>query len=896
MLNSLKNMAGSRNRHAQDEADQLQSLITTARQEREAANAMLTNLIARSVRMAPLSKAIDETDERTTAVAERLEKVADRLGAIESRVQQLASLDERLTKLTQKTTAAEQAIEQLVGPDGALATERNTFSKLVAEARETRTALDVLTKERPSIDALRVQLKTTDEGIKQSTEQANAIKWEVDQVRVLATTLKKDYGTIGQTAKEAREDCQTALKAAEAAEAKSLPLVQLRDMMINVDERLAALNALSEHVTRKLKTIEGQQQAVEHAVLQANRVNELAWEMETKTATIAEGVRQASEAEEAVARVEGFIRQAAARLSDVTKIKDDVEAQINGLNQGSSQTLATIRTELALLDGRKKEFETFEVRMRTLQSLVGDAEARMTALAEKNTVLATLGPKIENLSQCFETLYAQADDLVKQQLALEPLRDQLATVNGLAKKAAWQMDALRQSHQDLDVLRNEIQQFYVSHAEVAKLVDKLQSDRRSLDGLSERLTNFQNQTPKIEARAEEVLAKLANIASGAAKADTLSTTVAEIDSRLTQLNERVPFVEKLEERLNGLNVLSASVDRRIEEQLARQAEVDRIRTNCNGLTEQVNDAQHKLDAVRRLSHSLTPLSSDVTKLQADLTAINERLASVQFTEASVNELEKRYASLVTASREAGDEVAERARQMKALADELARTTTIKDQLLKELDQAQSRQRETVAYIRASEDQVKRAESMSKQFDQSASQLAFGERKLAAVETRLAEVRRLSEDAQQSVAVLQSREQIILAVKAEVENIHGISARTREDLTRVLEQSNQLAELRGQVETLVAKIAATNEQIDTIDERRKKVDEVESKVNGITHLLDDVRINLETLSEQKVVVDHVSGQLEATLLEARNTVRALQQERELAQRIEKGVRQLRGRVA
>jgi hypothetical protein len=85
-------------------------------------------------------------------------------------------------------------------------------------------------------------------------------------------------------------------------------------------------------------------------------------------------------------------------------------------------------------------------------------------------------------------------------------------------------------------------------------------------------------------------------------------------------------------------------------------------------------------------------------------------------------------------------------------------------------------------------------------------------------------------------------------------------------------------------------------MDAIDERRKKVDEVEAKVNGITHLLDDVRINLETLGEQKVVVDHVAEQLETTLLEARNTVRALQQERELAQRIEKGIRQLRSRAA
>jgi hypothetical protein len=78
-----------------------------------------------------------------------------------------------------------------------------------------------------------------------------------------------------------------------------------------------------------------------------------------------------------------------------------------------------------------------------------------------------------------------------------------------------------------------------------------------------------------------------------------------------------------------------------------------------------------------------------------------------------------------------------------------------------------------------------------------------------------------------------------------------------------------------------------------------VDEVQAKANAIVHLLADVRINLETLGEQKVVIDHVAEkvtQLEFTLQEARNTLRTLQHERELAERIEQGIKQLRSRTA
>ena len=78
-----------------------------------------------------------------------------------------------------------------------------------------------------------------------------------------------------------------------------------------------------------------------------------------------------------------------------------------------------------------------------------------------------------------------------------------------------------------------------------------------------------------------------------------------------------------------------------------------------------------------------------------------------------------------------------------------------------------------------------------------------------------------------------------------------------------------------------------------------VEEVQSKANAIVHLLADVRINLESLGEQKTVVDHTAekvARLEFMLQEARNTLRALQHERELAERIESNVKQLRSKTA
>jgi hypothetical protein len=61
------------------------------------------------------------------------------------------------------------------------------------------------------------------------------------------------------------------------------------------------------------------------------------------------------------------------------------------------------------------------------------------------------------------------------------------------------------------------------------------------------------------------------------------------------------------------------------------------------------------------------------------------------------------------------------------------------------------------------------------------------------------------------------------------------------------------------------------------------------------MLEDVRLNLETLGEQKAVVDHVMetvNRLSERTQEAQTMLRSLQTEREIAERIERSIKQLR----
>ena len=109
---------------------------------------------------------------------------------------------------------------------------------------------------------------------------------------------------------------------------------------------------------------------------------------------------------------------------------------------------------------------------------------------------------------------------------------------------------------------------------------------------------------------------------------------------------------------------------------------------------------------------------------------------------------------------------------------------------------------------------------------------------------------------------------------------------------------------AKVEDLLGRVNDTDSKIAAIESRLEMVEEVQTRANAITNLLDDINVNLEMLGEQRAVIDHVGeklARLDFMVQEAQNTLRALQREREVAERIEQGIKSLRassgaGRIA
>src|SRR4029079_6675994 len=555
-------------------------------------------------------------------------------------------------------------------------------------------------------------------------------------------------------------------------------------MSKTTEERMTSLNALAEHVGQKVKALENQKHTGEHAVVEANRLNEMVWAMEVQINKLNEGSRQAARTEERIDRVEKLSREVGGQLDAGMKSRDGFAADLARLEKDRGMLTDFVRTYTDRLSVERKEFDAFDQRVKTLQSAVVEAEKGMEALAARDRLAASMGQRVDRLSRQMQTLTTSADDLQKKQAALDGLQESLAQVDDLAKRTAWQYDNLKQSRQDLDTLRKEIQDFYKSHAAAVQLRDRLASDRAALEAFLDRTTSFSAGVPELEARMDAITSKLAIVDEGTQKAANLVSIADDLDRQMTRIASQQQFVERVEGRLNSLNVLTGEVDKKLDDQIGRRAEVETLRNQVDSVAIQVTDARQQLEGVSALQSKLMPLASQIATLKSQVEKVHARVTAVQQEEGARARQERRLGEMLVASRNYASEASERLKQVQGLAEEVGRSQVVKAALLQELSRVQGKQRDVATQLEGAEDQLKRLEGAAKAVEQRRSQLAFSEKRIAAFEARAAELSQLAEEMEAKITALTRREEVVEAVRKEVAGVHEISARSKADLQYV----------------------------------------------------------------------------------------------------------------
>ena len=314
MLDALKKLGGrSFAKPAREQAEELQALIGTAREERGALSTMLTQIELQGSKLSQVGKSLQQVHEQAAGTRTQLDELTTRLGAIEGKTQGFEQIDARIQALLDEVGQAERTAEKLVAPDGELKQHRHAVQQLSSQALQTHANLDALRKEQSTLDQLREQLRKAQAEVHGAEDHTAKLKGDFDRLRSLAAQLSQEHGKLKDGLRETREDANTTTEAVKDVEKKLIPLATLNELSKSTEERLAALNALAEHVSQKIRMLDNQKHTVEHAVVESNRLNEMVWNMDVQIAKLSEGARQAAQTDEIVQRIEQVAQDSGAQ-------------------------------------------------------------------------------------------------------------------------------------------------------------------------------------------------------------------------------------------------------------------------------------------------------------------------------------------------------------------------------------------------------------------------------------------------------------------------------------------------------------------------------------------------------------------------------------------------------
>jgi DNA repair exonuclease SbcCD ATPase subunit len=193
----------------------------------------------------------------------------------------------------------------------------------------------------------------------------------------------------------------------EQVEKKLGSLAVLQEQTKGIEERLATVNALGEHVSLKAKALESQKHMVDRAVVEASRLNEMVRAMDVQIQRLNDGNGQIASTEQMLGRVEKLAQETARQLDSALKVKDAFRHDIGRLEKETTTLADSVRGHLERWSIEKKEFDGVDQRLRALQAAVSRAEVRIDTVGASDKAIGQLAHGAETVSKHLHELSAQ---------------------------------------------------------------------------------------------------------------------------------------------------------------------------------------------------------------------------------------------------------------------------------------------------------------------------------------------------------------------------------------------------------------------------------------------------------------------------------------------------------
>ena len=250
--------------------------------------------------------------------------------------------------------------------------------------------------------------------------------------------------------------------------------------------------------------------------------------------------------------------------------------------------------------------------------------------------------------------------------------------------------------------------------------------------------------------------------------------------------------------------------------------------------------------------------------------------------------------LAEASRALSLESAQRLETVQGVHQELDRASALREQLVAELAQIQKQQRDTFAQIEAADDQFSQLDMKARS---AAVPAGGGSQTLRQVDGRMDELRRISDAMDRRIQGIVEREPVVEAVRRSIEGVHALGQKSQADLEAISERRAEIPAPRARwTASATASPRPRNESWPsrTVDNWSTMCSArpIRSRTSSATCRL---RSTASASRRRWSITSSPSSRASNLVQEARGTMRALQTERDVAQRIVENVRQIHARA-
>jgi chromosome segregation ATPase len=866
---------------------ELQATIAAAKQEQASIEALLKRATEAATMAGQVDKAVRDVAQQVSAVQARIQEFEKGGSALDTMMQRLEQVAQRLGSVEQTQGGAEKRATEVTQAIGDLQSLADGIKATVDQAVNLKQDLERIASPTGPVHDLRIKADDLRERFLNYSHDVLAVREQQEALKTAQQDAVSRYGDVRDGALHLKDevgDAQTRLAQVEAGLAG---LTKVHHAAEKTTQDVQMLNALADSVVQKTRALEKQRDTVERAAQQAERLNDLVWELDAKIKKLEQDSRLIKKTQDGLTDLQEVYRQVESRTGEIraSQQKTTVEAEAFGAR------LVTLRDEVkqtvARFELEKQGLDSVTQRTGDLRESIADFERRFTDLARASHAVAQAQSRGDELVNKLTQLTAEVGRVGEQAERAKALQAQLERAEASGAKLEERLTALSQMQPVVQQVTRDVTDLRAARDDVRDATAQLTAVRAEIERAQQRQAEAKGWLETADKTVADLRQQIGAVQALGASVEQVRVAAEQTSATVRDIEGRRDYVEQIERRLSLLGTLSGELDGRIKLLEERRAAVVELEGRSDAIRERLTDADRRFEAVQRRVDEIQRIEQRLAAMTAQVDGAEARMGGLTQGLADADARAKVLRELSAWMEKSGSDLEQRQRAVEQATQHLDRAVQVRQGAADTASALEEQVRRLQASLAAAETQTNTLAAFTEQVESKASAIRFAEKRIAQFEDKLANLERLQQGVEGAIAQVTQRQKSVEAVRDEVARVFETAERTIADMRDIAAGRPEVSAARQALEEVRDRARAVDELAASIDRRKESIQLAEQRMARLDALLIEIRASLEQLRAEKVMMDHVTekaSQLTFQSKAAEALIQQLREERDLTTRM------------